>query len=270
MTTPLGTIRASSWPSLFDCSLRWYFGSVLGMRLPASGKARLGTALHRSTAVYDTAAIASDAPDLDAACAAVVETIEAPNEDVQWDDDLRPDAAIGIGIALTKKYAEKIAPHQHYRAVEVDCNGLDIRTDDGIVRLVGTTDRVRVTDDGREGISDIKSGRTAVSADGRANTKGHHLQTGIYRLMAENALGRPLDAPDQIIGLNTAKTDAAQRVAVGEIRDSRRPLVGDEDTPGLIELAARMLRSGIFPPNPKSTMCSAKYCAGYHKCKFHD
>lgn len=270
MAEILGTVRASSWPTLFDCSLRWYFQTVLGLRLPASGKARLGTALHRSTAVYDSAVLANDAPNIDEACDELAKTIAEPDEDVVWDDDLRPDVAVGIGVSLTKKYVEKIAPLQRYRAVEVDCQGLDILTADGTIRLTGTTDRVRVTDDGREGISDIKSGRTAVSADGKANTKGHHLQTGIYRLMAENALGRPLDAPDQIVGLNTAKTDVAQRVACGEIRDSRRPLVGDEDTPGLIELAARMLKSGIFPPNPRSTMCSPKYCAGFAKCKFHD
>lgn len=270
MSEPLGTIRASSWPTLFDCSLRWYFGNVLGMRLPSSGKARLGTALHRSTAAYDLAALANDSPSLDEACLVVAETIAKPDEDVQWDDDLQPGPAIDIGVALTKKYAEKIAPIQHYRAVEVNCEGLDIATDDGVIRLSGTTDRVRVTDDGREGISDIKSGRTAVNAEGKANTKGHHLQTGIYRLMAENALGRPLDAPDQIIGLNTAKTAPAQRVAIAEIRDSRRPLVGDQDQPGLIELAARMLKSGVFPPNPRSILCSPKFCAGYQKCRFHD
>ena len=47
MSEPLGTIRASSWPTLFDCSLRWYYGNVMKMRLPANGKARLGTALHQ-------------------------------------------------------------------------------------------------------------------------------------------------------------------------------------------------------------------------------
>lgn len=270
MNAPLGTIRASSWPTLFDCSLRWYYQNIAGLRMPSSGKARLGTALHRSTATYDTPTLVDEKPDLRAACDALVDAIENPDEEIAWDDDLGQDAAIAIGLSLTKKYAEKIAPQQRYRAVEVTCDALDISTPSGVVRLSGTTDRVRLTEDEREGISDIKSGRTAVGADGKAVTKGHHLQTGIYRLMAENALGRPLDAPDQIIGLKTAKTEAAQRVAVGEIRDSRRPLVGDEESPGLIELAATMLRTGIFPPNPKSTLCSPKYCAGYAKCKFHD
>jgi hypothetical protein len=110
----------------------------------------------------------------------------------------------------------------------------------------------------------------AVNAEGRANTKGHHLQTGIYRLMAEHVLERTLEAPDEIVGMQTAKTEKAQRIAAAEIRDSRTPLVGDENQPGLIEMAARMLKTGLFPPNPGSILCSPKYCAGYSRCKFHD
>jgi hypothetical protein len=266
----LGTVRASSWPTLFDCSLRWYYQNVMRLSLPASGKARLGTALHRSTAAFDAPRVAGGDGNLDEACGVVADAITKPDEEVQWDDDLKLTEAVGIGVALTTKYATKIAPLRRYRAVEINCEGMNIATDDGVIRLTGTTDRVRLTDDGREGISDIKSGKTAVAPDGKANTKGHHLQTGIYRIMAEHALQRPLDAPDEVIGLNTAKTDAAQRVGTAEIRDSRAPLVGDADTPGMIELAARMLKTGTFPPNPKSMLCSAKYCAGYSKCRYHD
>lgn len=42
---PLGVIRASSWPSLFDCSYRWYWQNVVGLRMPSSGNAALGTAV---------------------------------------------------------------------------------------------------------------------------------------------------------------------------------------------------------------------------------
>lgn len=270
MNDILGTVRASSWPTLFDCSLRWYYGNVVGLRLPASGNARLGTAIHRSTAAYDTPRLTGAQPNLTEACDVVAQTIEAPDEDVRWESDLLPDAAKDIGVALTRKYASVIAPTHTYRAVEVACDALDVATPDGTIRLTGTTDRVRVTEDGREGIADLKSGKTAVGADGRATTKGHHLQTGIYRLLAEHAIGRTLDAPDEIIGLNTAKTDAAQRVGCAEIGDSRTPLVGSEDSPGLIEMAAKMLRTGLFPPNPRSTLCNPKYCAGYGRCRFHD
>lgn len=270
LAEPLGVVRASSWSTLFDCSLRWYYQNVIGLRLPSGGAAQLGTAIHRATAVYDTPRLTGGVSNLREACDALAETIEKPSGDVQWDDDLRPDAAIGIGIALTAKYAEQIAPVHEYLAVEVRCDALDVSTDHGVIRLTGTTDRVRVTPDGRKGISDLKSGGKAVDTNGRANTKGRHLQTGIYKLMAENALSETLDAPDEIIGLNTGKTAVAQRVGTAEIPDSRTPLVGYDGVPGLIELAARMLKTGTFQPNPQSYLCSPKYCAGFHRCKFHD
>jgi RecB family exonuclease len=58
------------------------------------------------------------------------------------------------------------------------------------VRLTGTTDRVRVLEDGRKGISDVKTGGRATEKDKstgklRAVTKGHHPQLGVYTLMAE-------------------------------------------------------------------------------------
>ena len=270
MSEPLGTVRASSWPTLFDCSLRWYYQNIVGLRLPSRGAAQLGTAIHKATAVYDAARLTGGTPSLGDACDALAATIERPESDVEWDDDLRPDAAIGIGVALTGKYAEQIAPTHDYLAVEVRCDALDVATDHGVVRVTGTTDRVRVKRDGRKGISDLKSGARAVDTNGRASTKGRHLQTGIYKLMAENALGEVLDAPDEIIGLNTGKTAVAQRVGTAEIPDSRTPLVGYDNVPGLIELAARMLKTGTFPPNPASYLCSPKYCAGFQRCRFHD
>lgn len=263
----LGTIRASSWPTLFDCSLRWYYQNVRGLRTPARGKSQLGQGLHKATAVYDTPRLTGGVGNLTEACDALMQTLQQPEHPVEWDDDFKQEKAEAIGLALTKNYADQIAPKHEYRAIEVNCNALDITTESGVVRIQGTTDRVRVTDDGREGISDIKSGGRAVGTDGRAITKGHHLQTGIYKIMAEAALERVLDAPDEIIGLQVAVN---ARVGCAEIADSRTPLVGDDDSPGLIEMAGRMLKSGIFPPNPRSMLCSPLYCGGYSRCKFHD
>ena len=151
------------------------------------------------------------------------------------------------------------------------CEALDVQTEFGTVRLTGTTDRVRITEDGRMGIADLKSGKRATEkAEGggrRAVTSGHHIQLGVYTLMAEQAMKTGLDAPAQIIGLQTTK-DAP--VAVGYVEDVRTALVGAEDQPGLIVMAAKMLKSGDFYPNSKSMVCSKKYCPGYSRCRFHD
>ena len=50
---PLATIRASSWPSLFDCAQRFYWQNIVGLRMPSSGNAALGTAIHAGTAAFD-------------------------------------------------------------------------------------------------------------------------------------------------------------------------------------------------------------------------
>ena len=39
---------------------------------------------------------------------------------------------------------------------------------------------------------------------------------------------------------------------------------------GLIEYAAVMFRTGLFPPNNQSILCSERYCARWAACKFHE
>ena len=47
-------------------------------------------------------------------------------------------------------------------------------------------------------------------------------------------------------------------------------MVGTEEFPGLIQIGADMLRTGIFPPNPQSFTCSAKYCTRWSTCPYHE
>jgi hypothetical protein len=254
----LGVIRASAWPALFDCAHRFYWENIVGLRGPSSGRAALGTAIHAGTAVYDTAVMEGKEARVIDAVDASREALLNPGEETAWDpEDLPRSEADSFAIKLTTKYCQDVAPTRRYVGIELQCESLDIATRHGVLRVTGKTDRVRELADGRRGISDIKTGKTATSKndDGtrRANTKAHHLQLGIYTLMAEQATGELMEAP----------------VAIGEISDVKTPLLGTEDSPGLIEMAAGMLKSGLFPPNPKSQLCSQKYCAAYaHHCKF--
>ena len=50
-------IRASSMGELFDCPARWEAKHILGKRMPKSGNAQLGTAVHASTALFDQSTI---------------------------------------------------------------------------------------------------------------------------------------------------------------------------------------------------------------------
>jgi PD-(D/E)XK nuclease superfamily len=271
----LGTIRASSWSTLFDCQHRWYWKNIYGLKSPSSGKAMVGTAVHAGTAYYDQHVIEGTANVLTSTHAidAAREKIADPEQDVQWDDDMNKSMADHYAKGLTAKYIWDVAPKVKYRAVEVLCNALDVETEHGTLRLTGTTDRIRDFGEGRLGIADVKTGGAA-TARGPAReilaaTKGHGAQLGVYTLMAEHESGSRLEGPATIIGLQTT---AQMPSGIGEIKDVRTPLIGTEDAPGMITIAAKILKEGMFAPNPSSKLCSAKYCAAHAqgRCKYHD
>ncbi|MFY1963377.1 RecB family exonuclease [Achromobacter xylosoxidans] len=258
-------IRASSMAELFDCPARWEAKNLLGMRTPSSGAARLGTAIHAGTAAFDQARLDGNPITPDEAAGEFVKTLHNTDEEVEW-DEASPNDAERIGLALHARYCAQIAPHQDYVAVELKCERMEI-TDLGIA-LTGTTDRIRRVATGELGITDLKSGARAVSADGAVATAGHGPQMGVYEILAEHAIGEQITAPAQIIGLQTGKTAAAQRVGSGEISGARAALVGTEDSPGLLQHASRLIHSGSFYANPKSVLCSGKYCPRHPTCKF--
>ena len=257
-------IRASSLGRLFDCPASWAATHIDGKRTPSNGKAMLGKAVHASTAMFDQSGLDGTGITIDESAAAAVDTINKPDEDVLWEDDSPLDAE-KIAISLHVKYCQQIAPKQDYKAVEVKCESLVIT--DLSIALTGTTDRVRDTADGLA-ICDLKTGKAAVGSDGLVKTAGHAYQMGVYELLAEHASGVKITGPAQIIGMNTAKTQASQRIGTGEIRGARDVLVGDGETPGILEHAARIIHSGNYWGNPKSMMCHERYCAAYPTCKF--
>lgn len=260
------TIRASALSDFFDCPARAEAKHLLGKRCPTNGKALLGTAIHASTAVFDRSVLDGSGITIDEAAAAAVDKIHRPEEETSLDDDEKANDIEAVAVALHKLYCTTIAPTQEYAAVEVQCERLEI-TDLGIA-LTGTTDRVRIVGDGH-GIADLKSGGTAVRADGRVETKGHAYQLGVYELLAERASGLPITEPAQIIGLQTGKTAKGQRAAVsGPVSGARDVLIGEEDSPGVLEIVSRMIHSGTFPGNPRSMLCHEKYCPIYQTCKF--
>lgn len=259
------TIRASALKDLMDCPARFEARHIRGLRVPRSGKAQLGTAVHASTAVYDSSRLAGAGVTVDEAEAAAVDAIYKPEDDVQWDDDMAAKDAESIARALHRRYCTEIAPRQDYAAVEVQCERLEI-SDLGLA-LTGTTDRVRKVDGGF-GIADLKTGKAAVRADGTVATAGHAMQMGVYELLAENASGLRITEPAQIIGMQTGKTEKAQRVGTAEVHTARELLVGTQDHPGVLEYASKLIHAGLFYGNPSSPLCHERYCPAFSTCQF--
>lgn len=259
-------IRASSLSELFDCPARWEAKHIKGLRLPTSGAAQLGTAVHAGTALFDQSRISQAGLTIDDCIGGVVDAIYKPEADVDWSDS-SPKEAEQIATALHKKYCTEISPRFEFADVEAECESLDI-PDLGI-RLTGTTDRIYYDDStGEYGIADLKTGKSAVGSDGVVKTAGHAAQMAVYELLAEQATGKRIDAPAKIFGLQTAKTEAARRVGVGEIHGAKELLVGSEHESGLLEIASGFLKSGTFFGNPRSTLCNKAYCPAYHMCRF--
>ncbi|MHB0820096.1 RecB family exonuclease [Stutzerimonas stutzeri] len=268
--TSTTTVRASSWGSLFDCAYKWQGIHLRGIKSPSSPRALLGTAIHASTAAFDAARVNGE--DLSAFDAAehLVQTLRQPDFDVDWRGaDISPRDAEATGLALHSKYCNDISPLYDFVAVELETKPMEINCGGGVVvRLTGTLDRARIKKDADGiGIADVKTGTAAVSSEGVAKTRGHKPQIGVYELLYEHTTGEACTAPAEIIGLRTRGKPAA---ATGEIIGARELMVGTEDFPGLIQFAADMFRTGLFPPNPQSPLCSAKYCPRWRICPYHD
>lgn len=263
-------VRASSWASLFDCAHRWEGSNILGLRMPSSPRAQLGTALHAATAAYDKAWMQGEKLRALDVVPVLVDELTMPGRDVDWSaDELSHRDAEVIGRQLLTRYCQEIAPLYHYVAVELEVVPWRIDCGGGIViEIRGTLDRSRAHagEAGGVGICDLKSGVSAVT-QGRAKTKGHAPQVGTYELLYERTTGQEVTLPADIIGL---KTSGAPEVATGQIVGARDQLIGSDDSPGLMDYASEMFRSGLFPPNPTSHLCSAKYCARWPICKFKD
>ncbi|SOZ99481.1 conserved hypothetical protein [Cupriavidus taiwanensis] len=261
-------VRASSWGALFDCAYAWEWTHLQGKGKAAGVRALLGTALHASTAVNDAALVQGESIKPSESAAVLVDTLNHPEFDVDYTaDDLSVRDAERIGLTLHALYCAQVAPRMQYTDVETALDPMDIDCGGGIVvTLTGRMDRARVSKTAAGlVIPDLKSGRAVISQS-YVKTKGRSAQLGAYQLLYDHTKGvRTTGA--QVVGLSTTTKPA---IAVSPVFDARRVMVGGDGTPGLIEYAADMFRSGLFPPNPQSNLCSRKYCARWDHCHFHE
>ncbi|MGK2829199.1 PD-(D/E)XK nuclease family protein [Ralstonia pseudosolanacearum] len=249
--------------------MRWEGIHLLRMRNVVGLRAALGTAIHAGTAIFDQAHLDGADITADDAAGVFIDKLRDPaNEYDASKDDLTVREAQRIGISLLTQYCLEVSPRYQFVAVEMETKPLDIDCGGGvIVRLTGTMDRARVRRSSLGvGIADLKSGSAAVQ-QGKAVTKGHSPQIGTYELLYEHTTDELISDESEIIGL---KTKGTLEIATAPVRNAKRVMLGTESSPGLIQFAADMFRTGHFYPNPKSLLCDAKYCPRYGSCHFHD
>ena len=271
-------IRASSISLLLDCSYSWQGVYELGMTKPSNGRMHLGTSLHGSTKILDTAKKDGN-PINDGDVEEVFYSVfSSPEYDVDWaHDDLVKQQAQQIGLILNRKYHDTYTKNITFAEVEktIESVIVEVPKHDIAIELTGTMDRSRVVKAEWQigsdkpnlsyGIVDLKSGKQAVGTDGVAKTKGHAPQLGVYELIEEQTSGHKVDLPARVIGMQTTKS---ARIGEGTIHMAKERLVGTDQYPGYIEIIAQILKTGSFAPNPRSWLCDKRYCPRWDVCPY--
>lgn len=260
-------VRASSLGSLFDCGYRFEWETLMRNHRASSLRAHLGTSIHASTAAFDQAKLSGAPISANDAADVFMTSFWEPSEDVDFKDPkLSTKQAEVIGLTLHSRYCAEIAPLMNFESVEMPLKPMDVETDGVIIRLTGTMDRARVARTGQgKVISDLKTGGRLIT-EGVVSTKGRAAQLGTYQILSEYTDGEQT-AGAQIMALQTTTTT---QVGVSRVFDAKSHLLGHDDQPGLLEMAGKMFKIGLFPPNPSSPLCDKKYCGRWNHCKFHE
>lgn len=261
-------VRASSFGTLFDCSMRFEGEQLMKLYRTTALRAWLGTSIHASTAAFDQAKLDGAPISANEAADVFVHTFYNPDEEVDYKDDkLKLRDAEKIGLTLHARYCAEIAPRMVYESVEMPLAPLDIDCGGNLViRLTGTLDRARVVRAANGTvISDVKTGARLIT-DGVVSIKARGPQLGTYQILKEHTDGSTT-VGSQIVALQTTTTT---QVGVSRVFDAKPLMLGNERHEGLISMAAKMFKAGTFPPNPSSVLCDKKYCARWSTCPFHE
>ena len=268
-------IRASSLSRLLDCPMSWEGTFLKKLHIHSQPAATIGSSVHYSTAAYDAAVMDGDNPGIDETAALALDYLRENQGETDWLSMSQRQAEV-VSLRVHKKYCQEVAPQFNYVAVEAKLSPLKIDMGDGMIfELTGTLDRINDYGNGKAGVVDAKTGKTAVTRDDQgkdvANTRTHGPQTGVYDVLGgiwlqEHRPDLDMTEPPCIIGLQTTNND---RVGVGWIKDARSQVLGSPDHPGYLEYVAQYFRTGLFPPNPQSWICGEKYCSSFPTCPFH-
>lgn len=256
------SLRASSLPDLLDCPARWQARQIQKLDMASSGRAWLGNAFHAGTAAFDQAILDNSPISVDDAASVFVDTLRNPVEEVNW-HDITPKQAEQTGLVLNIRYCEEVSPQFDFVAVELKFTSFEVDMGDGlIIELTGTTDRVYRAPEERMGVMDLKSGGRAVDADGNAVVASHKPQLGVYEALAEHVAGVEITAPGVITGL---KTTGKPRIGVTPVTGAKDMLFEEG---GYLDTVAMYARADVWPGNPKSMLCSKKFCPVYANCRW--
>ena len=253
-------IRASSIAAFFDCPARWAAQNLDGMRMPSTPPAVIGSAVHASTAAYDGSRLEGKPITADDAAEVLMQHLADPGEEVDWQGVSLGDAA-KVALGVHSRYCSEIAPIKNYLLVEATMDTLPVVFDDiGVtLELTGTLDRLYSGPAGTLGVADIKTGARVIGS----NAGKHKAQVGVYELLAQEKTGKLIEAPGELIQLQTSSNYG---VNVEPMLNCTLSLLGDDNRTGLLTHLARALKSGDFWGNSSTWLCSEKFCPAWRDC----
>lgn len=263
-------IRASSLASLFDCPKRFEATQINKITMPRNPKNLIGNAVHHACAAFDANKLEGNPILINDAAELSNEYINKVKDEVDWGDtDLK--STCSKAKQLVQKYCVNIAPMYEFVMVEPeDLRPIEIDIEGITLIFTGTPDRAYITIDGLYGGADLKTGVSVVNAADQIETVKHIAQAAIYTMLIEENFDIQLTEPFHILGMSTAGTEP--RTGIGIMTTNfKEYLFGnpeDENLEGIIHIAARLLKAGIFYGNPRSMMCHKQYCPIYRTCKF--
>lgn len=267
------TLRPSSIGSFINCQWQWYNVFILGKNTIPGARAHLGTGIHKAAEVLWLDAMEHGKKDLNvskATDAAFEEYKEICKQQPPEFGDDNPSTIEKLVIEGAKSFINDIAPSveipeavEKRYTVEIDNKIFD--------KISGSLDYV-----GKNSIHDIKTTKK------KPVMSNYTFQQGTYALLRE-ANGEQVDEIKiQAVVLKdpTKKTEAsAHGLVMDLIEDSTNPFLSLEP----IKNQSRYIINNIlaksnvyaqdivspdviFTGNPKSFLCSNKFCSLYNEC----
>lgn len=264
------TLRPSSIGSYISCQWQWYNVFILGKHSIPSARATLGTAVHKSAEVTWLDAIEHHKKDLNltrATDAAIEEYQECLKKDEpQFSDGDTKESLEKLVVEGTKSFILDIAPKVEIpEAVE---KRYTVEINNPIFdKISGSLDYV-----GKDSIHDIKTTKR------KPTLSNYSLQQGTYALLRE-ANGENVESIKiQAVVFNKKDTKG---LILDMVEDNTNPFEGLEKIKNqskyivnhILEKSKLYYQDTIKPEllftgNPKSNLCSPKYCNFYNECKF--
>jgi len=254
------------------CPRAWAWRYVRGVITPPGAALVVGKAVHVPAETYHKRGMdlgTEWSPDAAAAAMPVEEAADVAADafergagDVPWEtEDEKRDAAKDRAVRMGSRYVSHVAPTTG-RPIAVERKS-ELHPAGRDWTLVGYLDAVTEEAGGKVVLRDTKSSGKAPSGASGGNIvvpNDYRRQLAAYRWMWREGTG---DNPDATVidYVWAGKRDTNSATAPADVNDDDETLLFS-----LLDGMHLMVKAGLFPRNPDSWACNAKWCGYWDRC----